>query len=180
MGDMRVDDETCAPLYVPHMLHVLSVTLLLRHTWASCHVVAHISVVCLVAIAWALHPPGAQLVSSCVSLLLGGHDRTRLPATQLLAALSRDPALVPRLQPALGALAGLLSSTGGPSWAGARHVAEAAATALAALLAPSDYEPAQAQQVWWCCLGVTPPPPPILHVLLSSWQVSPFAPHAWA
>jgi hypothetical protein len=53
-----------------------------------------------------------QVVSACLGLLRGCHDRSRLPAAQLLLLLSRQPALVPRLEPCLNTLLALLAESG--------------------------------------------------------------------
>jgi hypothetical protein len=47
-----------------------------------------------------------------LGLLRGCHDRSRLPAAQLLLLLSRQPALVPRLEPCLKTLLALLAESG--------------------------------------------------------------------
>lgn len=70
---------------------------------------------------------------------------------------------MPRLAPCLPLLLSLLASAGGPGWAGGRALAAAAAAVLAALLAPSECEAAQQQQVgrwmrgfgvvWWTRTG---------------------------
>lgn len=54
---------------------------------------------------------------------------------------------VPRLSVALAPILSLLSEAGGPGWAGGRQLACGACTVLAALLAPSECEAAQQQQV---------------------------------
>jgi hypothetical protein len=54
---------------------------------------------------------------------------------------------VPRLAVALPTLLSLLAAAGGPAWAGGRTLAAAAAGVLAALLAPSEWEPTAQQQV---------------------------------
>jgi hypothetical protein len=52
------------------------------------------------------------VVSACLGLLRGCHDRSRVPAAQLLLLLSRQPALVPRLEPCLNTLLALLAESG--------------------------------------------------------------------
>jgi hypothetical protein len=92
-----------------------------------------------------------QLVAVCVDLLTGPHDRSRLPAVQLLLVLSRQPLQVPRLAPALPALLSLLADAGGPRWAGGKVLARGCCGVLAALLAPSECEAAELQQVRQAC-----------------------------
>lgn len=55
---------------------------------------------------------GLQVIQSCLSVLQGGHDRSKLPAAQVLVALSEQPALVPRLDPVMPTLLKLLSGSG--------------------------------------------------------------------
>ncbi|KAF8057627.1 Glo1 [Scenedesmus sp. PABB004] len=118
---------------------------------------AHAAAGCLAGLA--LHPrwlaeltgSGAlvsRLAACCLALLRGRHDRSRLPACQLLLALSRQPACVARLAPCLPVLLELLAggAGGGPGWAGRRELATAAAGVLAALLEPSEWEPQEARQ----------------------------------
>uniref|UniRef100_A0A383WL29 Uncharacterized protein n=1 Tax=Tetradesmus obliquus TaxID=3088 RepID=A0A383WL29_TETOB len=88
-----------------------------------------------------------KVVAACLGLLRGCHDRSRLPAAQLLLLLSRQPALVPRLEPCLSTLLALLAEAGGPGWAGGRQLSTAAAGVLQALLEPSEYEPEPAKQL---------------------------------
>ncbi|WIA22456.1 hypothetical protein OEZ85_004754 [Tetradesmus obliquus] len=66
---------------------------------------------------------------------------------KLLLLLSRQPALVPRLEPCLSTLLALLAEAGGPGWAGGRQLSTAAAGVLQALLEPSEYEPEPAKQL---------------------------------
>ncbi|KAF6262404.1 hypothetical protein COO60DRAFT_624366 [Scenedesmus sp. NREL 46B-D3] len=87
-----------------------------------------------------------KVVSACLGLLRGRHDRSRLPAAQLLLLLSRQPALVPRLEPCLATLLALLAESGGPGWAGGQQLSTAAAGVLQALLEPSEYETEPAKQ----------------------------------
>lgn len=54
----------------------------------------------------------SQVVSACLGLLHGSHDRSRLPAAQLLLVLASQPGLVPRLEPCLATLLTLLADAG--------------------------------------------------------------------
>jgi hypothetical protein len=54
-----------------------------------------------------------QVVSCCLSLLTATHDRSKLPASQVLLLMAQQPQLVPRLAPAQPVLLDLLSGSGG-------------------------------------------------------------------
>lgn len=53
-----------------------------------------------------------QVVYACIGILQGNHDRSRLPAAQLLLTMSTQPALVPKLEPVLPMLLQLLVGSG--------------------------------------------------------------------
>jgi hypothetical protein len=82
-----------------------------------------------------------QVVSACLGLLRGSHDRSRLPAAQLLLLLSKQPALVPRLEPCCSTLLALLADSGTPCSAGATlFFGSLHFCLLLTLQAPSDME----------------------------------------
>eukprot|EP00775_Hariotina_reticulata_P001543 gene1543-1882_t len=93
-------------------------------------------------------PLTARVVSSCLGLLTGGHDRSKLPASQVLLLMAQQPQLVPRL-----------------------------AAAQPALLEPSEYEPEPIKQltvaVERIVLGVTR-----VEALSDSWEVPQARRHA--
>jgi hypothetical protein len=75
------------------------------------------------------------------------HTNMRAAAAAAAVLLLYACVQVPRLSAALAPILSLLSEAGGPGWAGGRQLACGACSVLAALLAPSECEAAQQQQV---------------------------------
>jgi hypothetical protein len=87
-----------------------------------------------------------QIFQGCLALLQGPHDRSRLPACQLLQNLSALPEQLPRLESAVPSL--LLAIAGKhPGWAGQKKLQHSAVLTLRTLLEPSEFEPESVKQV---------------------------------
>lgn len=88
-----------------------------------------------------------QVIAVCLSILQGRHDRSRLPAAQLLLALSARPALVPRLEPVLPTLLQVLADAGEKWLAECTAVLSAAQqTAMVTHYGMAWYRPPAAQE----------------------------------
>ena len=94
-----------------------------------------------------------QIFQGCLALLQGPHDRSRLPACQLLRNLSSLPEQLPRVEAAVPALLVAISGNQ-PGWAGQRKLQHSAVLTLRTLLEPSDYEPEGLKQVGWAWIDV--------------------------